>query len=67
MGYTSHDSCKVCGERGRPVNIPGGTFYSYACTAEVVRMHDGTQRVIKPCPDIGRSGRDRIIGSRSDK
>jgi len=67
MGSTSIDTCKVCGERGYPVNIPGGTVYTFICTAEMVKMHDEPSREIKACPDFGCSGRDKIIGSRSDK
>lgn len=67
MGYSSIDTCKVCGGRGRPVNIPGGTVYTFDCTAEMVKMHDEPPRVIKACPDFGRNGRDKVIGSRSDK
>lgn len=59
--------CGTCGERGDGVPFEGGVTYSYACTAEVVVMSDGKERVIKKCPDLGSVGRSGTILTRGER
>jgi len=56
-----YEVCQTCGERGVPVAIEGGTVYSYPCTAEVVVLHGGHERVIKNCPNLGKIGRWEVL------
>ena len=57
-----HSACPTCGAAGSHLKLNDRTIYAFGCTAELVVMQYGEERVIKACPDFGKTGRDK--GSR---